>query len=204
MALLILDPTLERRVRAEYGLNSPDRPTEEWDGMTVVPPLPDNEYYRLSGALTTAFADVTDRDRGDLALTGGNVSDRDTGWEHNYRNPDVLVVLAGGRAVDRDTHWTGGPDLVVEIVCPGEDPHAKFGFYAGIGTREVWVVDRHPWAVELYQLRAGQLALAGRSDEQHSATIASSVLPLTVRLEAATPRPRLVLTHTRTGQVWTA
>src|SRR5579883_1504156 len=204
MAIMILDPSLEKRVRTEYERDSPDRPTEVWEGMTVVAPLPNTDHFQLVFDLTAAFATVIDRSRGDRALPGGNVSDRDAGWAHNYRNPDVMVVLAGGRAVDHDTHWTGGPDLVVEIISPGEDPHAKFGLYAGIGTREVLVVDRDPWALELYQLRAGQLAPAGRSDGPNPATFASSVLPLSFRLEAAAPRPRIVMTHTGTGQVWTA
>jgi hypothetical protein len=93
---------------------------------------------------------------------------------------------------------------VVEIISPGEDPLAKFAFYAGIGTREVLIVDRDPWAVELYQLRAGQLTLAGRSDAANPGVVPSSVLPLTFRLEAATPRQRIVMTHSVTGQTWTA
>lgn len=58
----------------------------------------------------------------------------------------------------------GGPDLAVEIISEGEDPHAKFAFYAAVNTREVLVVERDPWAAELFTLLDGQLVSAGRSD----------------------------------------
>jgi Uma2 family endonuclease len=204
MPILIQDPMLEPAVRAVYENGCDPRPTEVWEGMTVVPPLANNDHFRLVFDLASAFAGAINRSRGDQVLPAGNVSDRDEGWEHNYRNPDVFVVMAGGLAVDHDTHWTGGPDLVVEIISPGEEPQLKFDFYARIGTREVLIVDRYPWAIELHQLQSGRLVLAGRSDLTKQAPIPSAVLPLTFRLEPAAPRPRIVVAHTATGQTWKA
>jgi Uma2 family endonuclease len=63
--------------------------------------------------------------------------------------PDVVVALAGGQAKDCGTHWCSGPDFVVEIRSPSEDPRDKLDFYAAVGTREVLVIDRDPWALEL-------------------------------------------------------
>ena len=207
MAITFLDPNEVREIRAKYVTNggtADERPTEMWEGVEVVPPLANNEHSRITTKLLSAFSSVVDWDAGDQALGPCNVSDRDEGWEHNYRNPDVLVVIAGGTAIDRGTYWRGGPDLVVEIVSPGEDPAAKFAFYAAVGTREVLVVDRDPWALELYHLRGGRLVLAGRSDAANPAAVASSVVPLTFRLRPAAPRPVIEITHTATGQVWPA
>ena len=204
MAVMILDPALEKQVRAEYEAANPERPAEVWEGMTVVPPLPNNEHARLTLSLCQAFAAVIDWTAGDQALPGGNVSDRDDGWAHNYRNPDVLVAFAGGRAVDNDTHWTGGPDLVVEIISPGEDPQAKFDFYAGIGVREVMIVDRHPWAVELYRLQSGVFTLVGRAEPATGVEVSSGVLPLAFRLGPGRNRPVIGIRHTGTGQTWAA
>ena len=207
MAILICDPDLEEEVRGKYITNGgtcDPRPTEMWEGVEVVAPVPNTEHFRIASKLNSAFSAVIDWDAGDQAVPGGNVSDRDAGWEHNYRNPDVLVVLADGIAVDKGAYWRGGPDLVVEILSRGENPQAKFDFYAAVGSREVLIVDRKPWALELYQLRGGGYALAGRSDEATPATFASSVLPLTFRLRPATPRPVIEMTHVRTGQAWTA
>jgi Uma2 family endonuclease len=116
----------------------------------------------------------------------------------------VLVCLADGRAKDCGTHWAGGPDLAVEIVSPGEDPRQKLAFYAAIGTRELLVVDRKPWGIELYQLVGTQLILRGRSDVANPAVLASRVLPITFQLVDGLPRPTIRVTHTATGQVWVA
>jgi Uma2 family endonuclease len=207
MAILIVDPEEARQVRAQLVTNGgtcDERPTEMWEGVEVVPPVANTEHFRIAAKLNAAFMSVIDWDAGDQAVPGGNVSDRDEGWQHNYRNPDVLVVLAGGVAVDRGSYWRGGPDLVVEIISPGEDPTAKLDFYAKVKTREVLIVDRDPWVLELYQLRNGRLECVGRSDLVNPADLASGVLPLTFRLRPASTRPVIEVTHTTTGQTWTA
>ena len=204
MTVLITDPDLAGRVRAERERCQPNNRDEVWDGVVVMPPLPNNEHQDIVMDLCHAFRSVVDRDGGDRVHPGANVSDRDADWLTNYREPDAVVYLASNPALDRNTHWIGGPDLAVEIVSPGEDPRAKFAFYAGINTREVLIVDRDPWALELYRLTAGVLQLAGRSDLANPAVLASGVLPLTFQLQPGAPRPVIHLTHTATGQTWTA
>lgn len=54
--------------------------------------------------------------------------------------------------------------MAVEIISEGEDPHATFALYAAVNTREVLVVERDPWAAELFTLLDGQLVSTGRSD----------------------------------------
>ncbi len=85
-----------------------------------------------------------------------NVSDREEGWSHNYPRPDAAVILSGGQARNCGTHWCGGPDFVVEILSPYDRAREKIPFYAKIGSREVLMIDREPWALELYGLRDGQ------------------------------------------------
>lgn len=204
MSVLILDPMLASEYRNDREREGLDFRDEVWDGVLVVPPNPNNEHQRLVLGLVVPFATLIDRDNGDQALPGANVSDREHGWKHNYRIPDVVVCLAGGAAKDCGTHFHGGPDLAVEIVSPGEDPLAKLDFYAKVGTRELIVLNRKPWALELYQLFAGRLVPAGRSEAAKSVVLASSVLPLTFELRDAVPRPIVVVTHTVTGLTWTA
>lgn len=204
MSVLILDPDLAREFREERETRQLDRWDEVWDGVLVVPAVPNNEHQRLVQRLSSPLSAVIDRDGGDQVQPGANVSDRETGWKKNYRIPDILVFLAGNPAKDCDTHWCGGPDLAVEIVSPGDQPTKKLDFYAKVGTRELLVLDRDPWALELYQLAAGVLQPAGRSDVAKPAVLASGVLPLTFQLRAGTPRPTIVVTHTATGQTWTA
>lgn len=204
MPVLILDPTLEQRIRAERDDPTVNRRDEVWEGVLVVPPQANNEHQRIVAKLTAAFSTTIDWDRGDQALPGCNVSDRDKDWKHNYRDPDVAVYLAGNNAKDAGTHWVGGPDFLVEVTSPGEDPRQKLDFYAKVKTREVLVVDRDPWRLELYQLRRGKLVSAGTSDDANPAALASGVLPLTFRLQPGTPRPTIQVAHAKTGQVWTA
>jgi Uma2 family endonuclease len=204
MATLINDPDIERAFRARRKRLGQDKYDEVWDGVLVVPALPNNEHQALVQRLTIPFSAIIDWDRGDMVLPGANVSDRRKSWKKNYRCPDVVVRLAGGRAVDCGTHWFGGPDFLVEIVSHGDDPQRKFDFYAKVKSREVMVIDRDPWALELYQLRRGKLRLTGRSDAANPAALASGVLPLTFRLRDGKPRPTIVVTHTGTGQTWTA
>jgi Uma2 family endonuclease len=204
MTVIIRDPLLADRFREEREKSGNNERDEVWEGVLVVPPSANNEHQRIVSRIASVFSGLVDWDRGDQVLPGANVSDRVSDWLFNYRIPDVLVYLAGNPAVDHGTFWHGGPDVAVEIVSRGEDSHAKFAFYASVNTRELLIVDRDPWAVELYQLRGGHLVRAGRSDLPNPATLPSSVLPLTFRLEGAVPRPRIVMTHAVSGQVWTA
>ncbi|MBY0513336.1 MAG: Uma2 family endonuclease [Gemmataceae bacterium] len=204
MPVLIYDPVTEKDFRADRKRLGLDRWDEFWDGVLVVPPMPNTEHFRIASRLNTAFSAVVDWDRGDQAVGGGNVSDRVEGWDKNYRCPDGIVSLAGGFARDCGTHWCGGPDFLVEIISPGEDPQLKFDFYAKVKVRELLVVDRDPWAVELYQLRRGKLRLAGRSDLTDPKVLASGVLPLSFQLRPGKPRPKVLVTHAATGQTWTA
>ncbi len=204
MSVLILDPELAREFRDERKTRKLDRWDEVWDGVLVVAAVPNNEHQRLVSRLSVPFMAIIDWDGGDQVQPGANVSDRDKGWKKNYRIPDVLVFLKGNPATDCITHWCGGPDLAVEIVSPGDKPKEKFAFYAKIGTRELLIVDRDPWSLELYQLRKSQLQLAGRSDLTNQAVLASTVLPLSFQLLNANPRPIIHIAHHSNGQTWTA
>ena len=115
-----------------------------------------------------------------------------------------MVYLVGNPAKDAGTHWVGGPDVAVEIVSPGENPRQKLDFYAKVNTHEALIVDRYPWALELYRLAAGRLDLVGRADLSNPAVLTSGVLPLTFQLRDGTPRPTILVTHTTTGQTWVA
>jgi Uma2 family endonuclease len=204
MPVLILDEYEAEKYRAAREAERPESRDEVWDGVLVVPPNPHNEHQRLVMDLCYAFCTVADRSADDQVLPGANVSDREDGWLQNYRIPDAVVYLAGNPARNSHTHWVGGPNLAVEIGSPGEDPRLKLDFYAKVGTRELLVVDRAPWALELYRLDAGRLLSVGRSDAANPAVLASAVLPLAFQLRDGTPRPTILLTHTGTGQTWTA
>lgn len=204
MRVLVTDPDLARELREERDRNHPDARDEVWEGVLVMAPLANNNHQSLVMALAYAFNTTVNPAGGDWVLPGANVSDRDKDWLTNYRIPDVVVYLATNPAKNSDTHWVGGPDLAVEITSPGEDPRQKLDFYAKVNTREVLIVDREPWSVELYQLQNGKMISAGKSDVTSPIVLKSQTLPLTFQMQAATPRPTVVVAHTTTGQIWTA
>ena len=152
----------------QRGLDDHD---EVWDGTYVVMPLANNEHQAVSSQLVMAYGPATDFRAGERCLAGANVTDRPTDWVKNFRVPDFLIYLAGNPAENRDTHWLGGPDLAVEVVSPNDRSREKLEFYAAVGTRELVVLDRDPWAVEVYRLVDGRMksvataAAAGESVE---------------------------------------
>jgi Uma2 family endonuclease len=196
---MILDRELIREIYATRTRHGNPPHDEVWAGTLVLYAPPDNEHQLVRGVLAVALRSLTSAD----VMAGANVAG-DEDWLRDYRCPDVCVYLASNTAKDCDTHWVGGPDIAVEITSPGEDPRLKLDFHAKVKTRELLIVDRDPWAVELYQLRRGKLVSAGTSDAATSAVLASGVLPLKFQLRAGTPRPTILLTHTGTGQTWTA
>ena len=134
---------------------------------------------------------------------GLNVSDREDDWTQNYRCPDVAVYLKANPAQDLGTYMFGGPDLAVEVVSPGEDPLAKLDFYAAVNTREVLIVRRDPWELELFRLAGQTLESAGRVDLA-GGMLAGESLGLTLKLVPGTERPRVEVTDVSSGRVWLA
>ena len=207
MAIMFLDPKEVEEIRGRYvtnGGNCDPRFTEFWDGVEVVSPIPNNEHQELVLNLMVPLYDTVRTTGLGRVFPGVNVSDRAGQWEHNYRGPDVVVYLDTNPAVDHGTHWQGGPDFLIEIASPGEDPRAKFDFYAKVKTREALIVNRDPWSIELHRLRGKKFVLVGTSELPKSAVLKSHVVPLTFRLVPGKKRPSIEVVHPATGKRWAA
>ena len=165
-------------------------------------PLANNEHQELALDVASALREAT-RTLGARVAAGENVSNDPVNWERNSRCPDVVVFLPGTTAQDRKTHWYGGPDFAAEIVSKGDRSRDKFEFYAGVNTREVLIVDRFPWSLELFRLRGGVLEPVGVSTDP-SVSLESEVAPVDFHLAPGPTRPQVVITHRMTGQRWTA
>lgn len=200
--LLARDELAERvRAVADSENNNHD---EVWDEVYIVSPLANGEHQDIVGNLVTIFGVAIGWTGAGLVRPGVNVSDREDQWEHNYRCPDVVVYLRGTTARNLGTHWLGGPDFAVEVVSPNDRSRQKFDFYAKVGTRELLVVDRDPWVLELYQLQDGVLKLVGKSSLDRPDLLISDVLPLSFRLVEGDPRPRIEVVHSDGVQRWSA
>ena len=204
MSMVVLDRHQERSIRAQRRRSGADRWDEVWDGVYVVMPLPNDEHQEIVNGLGFAFEATAGRAFGGKVRPGVNISDRDDDWEKNYRGPDVVVFLEGTTAVNRGAYWLGGPDFAVEVASKGDRSRKKLDFYASVNVRELLLIHRFPWALELYRLAAGKLDLVGRSMIAEPTDLASSILPLTFRLVPGPERPMIEMTQADGPGRWSA
>jgi len=203
MPVLVLNPTLAAELLSNREKSPEHRADEVWEGVTVIMPEADLEHDDIAGffyrAFWAAFGETTPH-RIQFRI---NVSDRVEGWIENYRIPDTSVFLSGNTAQRCGTHYAGGPDLALEVVSPDDRSRDKLDFYGRIGTREVIIVDRNPWQLELYQLRRGRLRLKGSIVPDDGKVLTSGVMPLSFQLLGGQSRPKIRIKHIEDGREWT-
>lgn len=202
MAAIVLDRRLEKELIRKRRETGADRHDEVWDGVYVMSPIANNEHQFLGYKLTSAFDQSLDGMVGVLAYPGVNVTDRTDDWTKNYRCPDVALFLPGNPAKDMGTHWYGGPDFAVEIISLRDRSRKKLDFYAKIGVRELLLVDRKPWSLELFRLIDGELKLVGKVVPGSSHSLTSEVLPISLQLLPGDPRPTIEVTQTADARQW--
>lgn len=179
-----------------------DRHDEVWEGVYVMSPLANNEHQRLTLLLASILVEVVDRAGLGESYPGVNLTDQQHNWQRNFRCPDVVAFLIGNPAQNRGTHWFGGPDFAVEIVRPYDRAREKLDFYAKIGTRELLIIDRDPWQLELFRLDAGTLASVGVSTVETPLALASERANLAFKLIPGPERPQIAVAHSD-GRTWT-
>jgi Uma2 family endonuclease len=167
-------------------------------------PNPNDEHQQLVMHLGMRLCQLFEETGLGQVRPGVNISDRVVDWRVNFRCPDVVVFLNDTTAECRDTFWFGGPDFAIEIVSPNDRTRDKLEFYSSVNTRELLVIDRDPWSLELYRLVDGEMQLVGRCTPDARQSLGSEVLPLTWSFAASagpTDRPRIELRHAD-GQSW--
>lgn len=202
MAALIQDLDLSRQLIAERRRLGHDRWDEVWEGVYVMNPLPNDEHQEIQLRLGAVLLEVIDAPRLGKVRCGVNVSDRVAEWEKNYRCPDVVVFLNDTKAVNHDTFWYGGPDFAVEIVSPSDRSREKLDFYSKVATRELLLVDRDPWSLELYRHDGERLVLVGAPTPGKFDWLTSEVVPLQFRLVTGELRPEIEIVHSTSQKQW--
>jgi Uma2 family endonuclease len=199
--LIVHDLLIEADLKRQRAATGADRFDEVWNGVCFVSPQPNDEHQDLVAELIVALhAVIVDAKLGKVRPSV-NVSDRDQDWTDNYRCPDVAVFLDGTAALNRGSHWVGGPDFAIEILSTGDRAREKLEFYASVGVRELLIIDREPWGLELYRLDGNRLGLVGRVDVGAAETLRSEVIPLGFGILPDEERPSIVATH-RDGRTW--
>ncbi|MEX2171403.1 MAG: Uma2 family endonuclease [Pirellulales bacterium] len=201
MDTLIVDPHTSARLIEERRARGADRFDEVWEGTYLMAPAPNDEHQDLGGGFTEVLRTVFDRVQVGTTRPGINLTSDPNDWEHNYRVPDVAVFLKGSPAVCHGAFWSGPPDFIVEIVSPYDKTREKLNFYGKLGTRELLIVDRDPWRLELHRLQRGKLRLVTSVVPGDLVVIESDVLPLRFRLLSGEPRP--VIEVIADNRVWT-
>ncbi|MGL4513450.1 MAG: Uma2 family endonuclease [Lacipirellulaceae bacterium] len=197
----VADPMLLAELRDRRALTGADRYDETWEGVYVMAPSADDDHQEMVYGFADPFRAMIDALGLGRSRPGMNVSDRVVKWTDNFRCPDVAVFLNGTKATNHGAFWHGGPDFAVEIVSPRDRTREKLDFYAAVGTRELLIVDRDPWRLELLRLDGSRLVLIGVSTVKDGGEVASAVLPFTFRLVAGEHRPWITVRH-ESGQAW--
>jgi Uma2 family endonuclease len=203
MAALVLDPLLEDQLKRERALSGADRYDEVWDGVYVMAPLANNEHQFLAMEIAAAIRQGIRVPEEGLVFAGCNVSDQEQDWTRNYRCPDVAVFFKTNPAQDRGTHWFGGPDFAAEIVSPNDRSRDKLAFYFKVGVRELLLVDRKPWRLELYRSDGESLKPVGTCPYAKPKALASAVIPFSFTMVAGQARPKVIVIHRADGHTTT-
>ncbi|AFY40817.1 Uma2 family endonuclease [Nostoc sp. PCC 7107] len=95
----------------------------------------------------------------------------DVVWVSNQRLSEIL---------DEAGHLIGAPELVIEVLSPGEvqkkrDKQLKLKLYSVQGVQEYWIFDREKETVGIYRRENGVLKLAATLYKEDNLT--SSLLP---------------------------
>jgi Uma2 family endonuclease len=180
-SVLIHDPRVAKEFILTRQQREVDRFDEVWEGVYVVPPLARNPHQSLGTALSSILFQVIDLEGRGTVHAGANVSDRRSHWEHNFRCPDVVVVLKDSQAVDCTTHWFGGPDFLVEVQSPGDTSEKKIPFYAQIKVRELLIIHPDSREMQFYRHDGTDLILTEPSDFRGSKWLVSQVIPIALR-----------------------
>ncbi|HVY61237.1 MAG TPA: Uma2 family endonuclease [Planctomycetota bacterium] len=171
-----LESLLEERRR-----NGLDKRDEVWEGVLYLVPPAHDEHGSIMADLIVFLGPIAARLGGRLLIEPGLRNPGSGEW--NFRVPDLVYVSAEDERL-RGTGWVeGGPSVVFEIRSPRDDTYKKFPFYAGLGVRELVVVDRQTLRVEVFKL-AGEGFVAAAQDANGRVPLAALGVRFVTRLAA--------------------
>lgn len=141
-----------------------DQWDEMWEGVLHMAPSPNRDHQTFEYKLHRWLDDHWAEPNGCRVYPQINVADPDAAkWTENYRIPDLVLLSPSRFEIDRNEYFNGGPDAVVEIHSPGDEAHEKLDFYAAVGVREVWIIDRDSKRPEVF-CRAGNKLVPRKAD----------------------------------------
>ena len=202
MDTLVVDPRVSARMIEERRARGQDHFDEVWEGTYVMAPAPNDEHQEISFHLARPFLAVVEDAEIGKVRPGINLAIDSNDWEHDFRIPDLSVFLKDSSAVCHGTFWSGSPDFLVEIVSPWDKTREKIDFYSRLGSRELLIIDRDPWQLELLRLESKALVPVAKTSLRDATEITSEVLPMKFRLVPGSPRPGIEIFATQLARSW--
>ena len=128
-----------------------DQWDEMWEGVLHMAPSPNRNHQDIEGWLEAWLRRYWAEPNGCRVYHQINVAEPGT-WPNNYRIPDLVLLTPARFDIDCNEYFDGGPDVVVEIHSEGDEAYEKLNFYAKVGVREVWIIDRDTKRPEVFEL----------------------------------------------------
>src|SRR5687768_14135460 len=175
MDMLVVDPRVSARLIEERRARGQDHFDEVWEGTYIMAPAPNDEHQELSTRLARPLLEIVEDAGLGVVRISINLASNPDDWEHDFRIPEVAVYLNDSLAVCHDAFWSGPPDFLVEIVSPWDKTRQKINFYSQLGARELLIIDRDPWQLELFRLQGTKLVQVAKISLGDAAEIASEV-----------------------------
>jgi Uma2 family endonuclease len=192
---VVLDPHSVELLLRERRRTGAIRRDEVWEGTLHVVPNPSLEHPKVVGDLRMIFRESIRDCDGALVLPETNTADPVRGLD-DLRIPDLVIVLPESKVRRRESFLAGGPDLVVEVLSPGDETVEKIPFYARIGVRELLVVDPERKTVDVFRHDGESLSHVG------GAAVESVVARVRFETMVCEGEPTLRVTA-RDGRSWT-
>ena len=179
MAAIVLDRDLEKALIRRRRATGADRFDEVWDGMYVMAPNADNEHFDLVGRNRVQF-----RHQVGVARPQNRSSQR--GSEHYGSLGEVdeeLSLPRSGRFLPGQSERHGNPLDRRVPTSPSRSSALTIALARSLdstprsGVKELLLVGRKPWSLELYRLTNGELKLVDKVMPDPAQSLTSQVLP---------------------------
>lgn len=126
--------------------------------IMAMSPAPNRLHQRISMKLTKAFLDVFDSHQCELYVAPFDVRFPDNnGKIKTVVQPDLCVICDPNKLDEKGC--IGAPDLIVEILSPGNSKREmkdKYELYQEQGVSEYWIVRPEEQHIQIYVLENGR------------------------------------------------
>jgi Uma2 family endonuclease len=133
-----------------------DQWDEMWEGVLHIAVSPNRDHQDFELALAMWLRQNWADPNGCRVYTRINIAEPGT-WPDNYRIPDLVLLTPARFHIDCNEYFDGGPEVVVEIHSPDDEAYDKLAFYALVGVREAWIIDRDTKRPEVFELVGAEL-----------------------------------------------